>query len=105
MLVAGCGLPLGGGVRTPGEVPAEERVGGDIQVLPPEPRNDASAADIVRDFYGAQSSPDDAHASAREFLAPEIRAKWRDNVSVGVLDASQLQVDPTGQPNTFRVTG
>src|SRR4051812_2329093 len=106
VLVAGCGLPLGGGVREPGQVPAEERVGGDIQVLPPGPRDDASAVDIVRDFYGAQSSPVDAHASAREFLAPELRPKWRDNASVGVLDSGQLDVNAvTGQPNALRVTG
>ncbi|MDT7570938.1 MAG: hypothetical protein QOE05_1112 [Actinomycetota bacterium] len=106
LLIAGCGLPLGDGVHEPGQVPAEERVGGDIQVLPPGPRDDASAIDIVRGFYGAQSSPDDAHASAREFLAPEIRAKWRDNVSVGVLDSGQLDVNPVpGLPNALRVTG
>jgi hypothetical protein len=92
-------------VHQSGQVPAEERAGGDIQVLPPGPREDASASDIVRDFFGAQSSPDNAHASAREFLAPEIRAKWRDNASVGVLDAGQLQVDTTSQPNVLRVTG
>jgi hypothetical protein len=106
LLVTGCGLPLGGGVREPGQVPAEERQAGDIQVLPPGPRDDASAADIVRDFFGAQSSPDDAHASAREFLAPEIRARWRDDARVGVLDANGLSIDTVlGQPNSLRVTG
>jgi hypothetical protein len=105
LMVTACGLPLGGGVRQPGQVPAQERGGGDIQVLPPGPRADASPADIVRDFYGAQSSPDAAHASAREFLAPEVRAKWRDNVSVGVLDSGQLHVDTTARADTLRVTG
>jgi hypothetical protein len=104
VLLAGCGgLPLGSGVRQPGQVPAEERQGGDIKVLPPGPRDDAPAADIVRDFFGAQSSPDNAHASAREFLAPEIRGKWRDNVSVGVLEGG-LKVDTTDAADTFRVT-
>ena len=103
LLVSGCGLPLGEGVHEPGQVPAEERQGGDIQVLPPGPRDDAPAADIVRDFFGAQSSPDDAHASAREFLAPEVRAAWRDDSSVGVLDSGGLTV--TGAASTFRVTG
>jgi hypothetical protein len=104
--VTGCGLPLGDGVREPGQVPVEERQGGDIQVLPPGPRDDALPADIVRGFFGSQSSPDDAHASAREFLAPETRAKWRDNAPVGVLGGSPLDINPvTGQPNTFRVTG
>jgi hypothetical protein len=106
LAVTGCGLPLGGGVREPGQVPAEERQGGDIQVLPPGPRDDAPAADIVRDFFGAQSSPDDAHASAREFLAPEVRAAWHDDASVGVLDSGGLTIaDVPGQVNSFRVTG
>lgn len=106
VLAAGCGLPLGDGVREPGKVPAEERPPGDIQVLPPGPRDDAPAVDIVRNFFGAQSSPDDAHASAREFLAPEIRTRWRDSAPVGVFDARGLTVEPaTDAMNTFRVTG
>ncbi|MDX6199136.1 MAG: hypothetical protein QOJ79_2287 [Actinomycetota bacterium] len=106
VLVAGCGLPLGGGVRKPGQVPAEERQGGDIQVLPPGPRDDALPADTVRDFFGSQSSPDAAHASAREFLAPEERARWRDNAPVGVLSSAPLEIVPVpGQSDTFRVTG
>jgi hypothetical protein len=105
VLLTGCGLPLASGVHEPGQVPAEERAGGDIQVLPPGPRDDALPADIVRDFFGAQSSPDDAHASAREFLAPELRARWRDNASVGVLEPGGLKVEAlTDDPTTFRVT-
>lgn len=105
LLAAGCGLPLGSGVHEPGPVPAEERHGGDVQVLPPGPRDDAPPVEIVRDFYGAQSSPANAHASAREFLAPEARARWRDNAPLGVL-AGRLSIAPVaGQPTTFRVTG
>ena len=70
LLTAACGLPLSHGVQEPGPVPAEQRQDdGDIQVLPPGPRDDASADDIVRDFFGAQSDPSNHHASAREFLA------------------------------------
>jgi hypothetical protein len=107
VLVAGCGLPLGGGVREPGQVPDERRQGGDIQVLPPGPRDAASPVDIVRDFYGAQSSPEDGHAIAREFLAPEVRPSWRDNAPVGVL-AAPLRIEAgtaTGDLSTVRVTG
>jgi hypothetical protein len=105
LLVAGCGLPLSGGVQKPGAVPAEQRQGGDIQVLPPAPRDDAPADQVVRDFFGAQSSPGDAHASAREFLAPEFRAKWRDDGPVSVL-SSRLEVNRvTDLANAFRVTG
>jgi hypothetical protein len=105
LLVAGCGLPLSGGVHEPGQVPAEQRPGGDIQVLPPGPRDDAPADEIVRDFFGAQSSPDNAHASAREFLAPEARRAWRDNAPVGVL-GGRLSIESIGgQRDRFRVTG
>jgi hypothetical protein len=104
LLTAACGLPLSSGVQQPGPVPAEVRPGGDIQVLPPAPRDDAQPDEIVRDFFGAQSSPADAHASAREFLAPEVRAAWSDNAPVRVF-GSELTVLPVdGNPNTFRVT-
>lgn len=105
LLTAGCGLPLPTGVHEPGALPAEQRPGsGDMQVLPPGPRDDASADEIVRDFFGAQSDPADAHASAREFLAPELRSTWRDTGTVTVL-AAGLTVSPVaGAPNSFRVT-
>ncbi|MCW2571621.1 MAG: Lipoprotein LpqB, beta-propeller domain-like protein [Frankiales bacterium] len=101
LLAAGCGLPLAGGVQKPGPIPAEERQGGDIQVLPPGPRDDATPEDIVHGFFGAQSSPSDAHASARAFLAPALQKTWRDNGPVSVF-GSNLSV--VGQANTFRVT-
>lgn len=105
LLAAGCGLPLPGGVQNPGPVPAEQRQGGDIQVLPPGPRDDAPPDQVVRDFFGAQSSPADGHASAREFLAPELRAKWRDDGPVSVLGSvPDIRAMP-GAPNTIRVTG
>lgn len=104
LLTAGCGLPLSDGVRTPGEVPAEQRQGGDIQVLPPAPRDDASPDQVVRDFFGAQSSPTGRHASAREFLAPALRAKWRDDGPVRVLAAEPEVTVVGGAPNAFRVT-
>src|SRR4051794_41831124 len=99
VMLAGCGLPLRGGGREPGKGPAEERQGGDIQVLPPGPGDDASPADIVRGFFGAQSSPEDFHASAREFPAPEIRKQGRDNASGGVLESgSRLDAAAGGGP-------
>jgi hypothetical protein len=101
LLAAGCGLPLGGGVHKPGPIPAEERQGGDIQVLPPGPRDDATPEDVVRGFFGAQSSPSDGHAIAREFLAPALQKTWRDNGPVSVFGSSLSVV---GQVNAFRVT-
>jgi hypothetical protein len=105
-LVAGCGLPLPGGVQEPGAVPAAVRPGGgDIQVLPPGPRDDAAADDIVREFFGAQSDPANRHASAREFLAPELRPRWRDDGPVSVV-GSGLTVEPAdAAADAFRVGG
>ena len=90
-------------VHKPGPIPAEERQGGDIQVLPPGPRDDALPVEIVRGFFGAQSSPSDAHAIAREFLSPELQKTWRDNGPVSVLGSS-LHVEVAGPADTFRVT-
>ncbi|MBK5307447.1 MAG: GerMN domain-containing protein [Frankiaceae bacterium] len=103
LLVTACGLPLSGGVQKPGPVPAEQRQGGDIQVLPPAPRDDAPPDQVVRDFFGAQSSPGDAHASAREFLAPGFRAGWHDDGPVSVLGSVPDVVPLDGTATTFRV--
>lgn len=100
-----CGLPLAGGVQEPGSVPAEQRPGGDIQVLPPGPRDDAPAEEIVRDFFGAQSDPSDAHASAREFLAPELAGRWRDTGPVSVFGPALEVASVGGAQDSFRVTG
>ena len=106
LLLAGCGLPLSQGVQEPGPVPAEQRQdGGDIQVLPPGPRDDASADDIVREFFGAQSDPSNHHASAREFLAPELRARWQDTGPVSVVGSGLRVESADPAADTFRVTG
>lgn len=104
LLLTGCGLPLVGGVQDPGPVPAEQRQGGDVQVLPPGPRDDATPIDIVRDFYGAQSNPADGHASAREFLASTIRSSWRDTGPVSVF-AAGLDISAVEATDAFRVRG
>jgi hypothetical protein len=104
LLVAGCGLPMAGGVQEPGALPSQQsQGGGDIQVLPPGPRDDASAFEIVRNFFGAQSDPADGHASARQFLAPELQRTWRDTGVVSVF-GTELEVDPLAA-DRFRVTG
>jgi hypothetical protein len=106
LLLTGCGLPLPGGVQEPGAAPAEQTEGGgDIQVLPPGPRDDASPEQIVRDFFGAQSDPADGHASARAFLAPELRARWKDSGQVSVFGGGLEVVSADGSPELFRVTG
>lgn len=94
LLLAGCGLPVESGVRAADPVAPESVERGDIQVLPPGPRADAGAREIVLGFLGAQASPDDRHALAREFLAPEVREEWDDTGSVLVYDPATLEVAP-----------
>jgi Lipoprotein LpqB beta-propeller domain/Sporulation and spore germination len=103
LLLAGCGLPLGGGVREPGPVPAEQLLRDDVQVLPPGPRPGATPEAVVRGFLSAQSSSDRGHAIAREYLVPELRTAWRDDTSVLVYDPQTEQVEPVpGAAETVR---
>ncbi len=96
LLVAGCGLPLPEGVRSAGDVRADqpEQVG--IQVLPPGPQDGATEVALVQGFLRAQSSPNNAHAVAREFLAPAT--PWDDDELVIVYRAS-----PTVTPDPERL--
>lgn len=106
VLVAGCGLPMARGVQEPGALPtAQSQGGGDIQVVPPGPRDDAPAFEIVRNFFGAQSDPADGHASARQFLAPALQKTWRDTGAVSIF-GTELSPEPVpGTADRFRVTG
>jgi hypothetical protein len=104
VLATGCGLPLSAGVHDPGPVRPEQRQNGDIQVLPPGPRDDASPAEVVQDFFGAQSNPGDRHASARAFLAPGTAARWQDSGPVNVYEGPLTITPVPGDPASFRVT-
>jgi len=104
MLLTGCGLPLAGGVQEPRDAPAAQQRRGDIQVLPPGPRDDASPAQVVRAFFGAQSNPDESHAIARSFLDRERRGSWRDGPQVTVFDGA-LTIEALGRKDTVVVTG
>ncbi len=92
LLLPGCGLPLPDGVRSAGQVQAEEQEPGRIQVLPPGPQDGASAVQLVEGFLRAQSSPGEAHAVARQFLAPGT--PWDDRGLVLVYRASSPTVAP-----------
>lgn len=105
LLTAGCGLPLGSGVHAPGDVPAEQRQGGDIQVLPPGPRDDATPEQVVQDFFGAQSNPTDGHASARAFLTPDAAAGWQDSGPVSIYEGSLSTERVAGTAASYRVIG
>lgn len=99
LVLAGCGLPLPEGVRSAGQVRAEEQEPGRIQVLPPGPQDGATAVELVEGFLRAQSSPGEAHAVARQFLAPGT--EWDDRGLVLVYRASSptVVVDPE-QPDS-----
>lgn len=94
LLLTSCGLPLTGGARSGGELPDERSRPAGIKVLPPGPQPGASAEEIVRGFLRAQSSPDDDHAVARQFLAPG--ATWDDDSFVVVYEpgSQTVRVDP-----------
>jgi hypothetical protein len=105
LLLSGCGLPLPGTVQQPGQVTAEQKQPGDIEVLPPGPRDDTPPEQVVRDFFGAQSNPANGHARAREFLAPEKAEVWRDDGPVSVFDGALGVTAVDGDPGTYRVGG
>ncbi len=101
LLLPGCGLPLTEGVRSAGEssaeVPTAQQDPAAIQVLPPGPQEGATAVELVEGFLRAQSSPGDAHAVARQFLAPGT--PWDDEqmAIVYVATSPSVTLDP-GQP-------
>ena len=107
LLLAGCGLPLDEDVQQPRQVTAGQQQRGDIQVLPPGPRDDAPPEQVVRGFFGAQSNPEARHASARAFLTAERRATWDDAGPVTVFDAQRGLVTAAVEDRTdeFLVTG
>ena len=99
LLLAGCGLPLSGGVQRPRTaVPVGTAVPGDIRVLPPGPRGDSTPEAFVAGFLAAQSSPDAAHAIAREFLAAGTR--WDDRAGLLVYDPATLALDTSTVTDT-----
>ncbi len=102
-VLAGCGLPLPGGVRTPGLVPEERPRSGGVAVLPPGPAPGATPRDLVEDFLAAQKSPEDDHAVARQFLTPEAAEAWDDDAGVRVYDPSRPLVIEQTTPESVRV--
>jgi hypothetical protein len=93
-VLSGCGLPLDSGVQVPGPVAGDAQDPGAVQKLPPGPQADAGPRAIVQGFLSAQSNPDDGHAIARQFLAPEIRDTWSDDQVLIRTPAVEIAVDP-----------
>lgn len=100
--LTGCGLPLEGGVRSPGPVSGEAQEPGRTQPVPKPPQPDAGPRELVEGFLLAQISPDDDHAVAREFLGPEERQAWDDSVVLVRSPDVEITVDPD-DPDTVVV--
>jgi hypothetical protein len=107
LLVTGCGLPLPTGVQSAGQVQPQGEPA-PVEVLPPPPEPGASPEQVLRGFLNAQSSPDDDHAVARQFLAPDV--EWDDEAGAVVYELGSLRVqqdpaDPTSLAVRVRSTG
>jgi hypothetical protein len=110
-LLAGCGLPVERGVRVP-EAVVREGSGtaqeGGTSFLAPGWRPGLQPAGLVRAFLQAQGSPDDDHAIAREFLAPDAREVWDDDAEVLVYESTletQVVGDETSDEVQVRLRG
>lgn len=105
LLLAACGLPLDDGVQVPKQVTAGQQQRGDIQVLPPGPDPQNTPLQVVRGFFGAQSNPNDRHASARAFLTAARAKSWKDSGPVSVFDTAPA-IEPVGdRVDLFSVSG
>lgn len=108
LLLTGCGLPVPQGVQSAGEVQPQRAEPAPVEVLPPGPQKGASPAQVVAGFLNAQSSPDDDHAVARQFLAPDTT--WDDEAGAVVYELGSLRfaqdpADPTSFAVRVQATG
>ena len=108
VLLTGCGLPVPDGVQSAGEVQPQRAEPAPVQVLPPGPQAGASPAQVVAGFLNAQTSPDDDHAVARQFLAPGL--EWDDEAGATVYELGSLRfaqdpADPTSFAVRVQATG
>ena len=108
LLLTGCGLPVPDGVQSAGEVEPQRAEPARVEVLPPGPQAGASPAQVVAGFLNAQSSPDDDHAVARQFLAPDT--PWDDEAGAVVYELGSLRfaqdpADPTSFAVRVQATG
>lgn len=107
-LTACAGLPTSG-VVNPGLSPVDANSDPEIRFVPNGPQDGASPEDIVNGFIRAGSGPQGEWAIARQFLTPDLKARWNPRASVTIdrlsdrtaptapVDGvSTMQVVPTG---------
>ncbi|MDX2377055.1 LpqB family beta-propeller domain-containing protein [Microbacterium sp. LRZ72] len=76
LVLAGCaGLPRSGPVN-PGPELGSEPVVPDFSFFPDGPQPGATPRQIVEGFVSAATNPEDGWATARLFLAPDVREEW-----------------------------
>ena len=101
LLLPACGLPMPEGVQSAGDVQPVRDEPGALRVIPPGPQPGATPEEIVRGFLLAQSSPDEDHAVARQFLAPGT--EWDDEQGAVIYREQEFVADGDGDPLTFSV--
>jgi hypothetical protein len=80
--IAGCaGIPTSGGVNAGGAISDKGNAPGPAD-LPLPPRNGESRAEILSDFMGAATSPDNDYSIAKQFLTATAAQKWNPDKSV-----------------------
>ncbi len=104
LALAGCqGLPTSGPVNA-GQPVGEEAGPPDFAYIPDPPPPGASPEQIVEGFIAAGSGPRDNWATARQYLAPEIRDVWQPTAAV-LIDVGDRALTSTTEDNvTLTVT-
>ncbi|GHD42775.1 hypothetical protein D9V29_00640 [Mycetocola manganoxydans] len=81
VILSGCsGIPQSGAPRI-GQ-PVEGAGDPEVQFIANSPEAGASQEEILRGFIDAASSPREDYATAREYLAPDIRSSWDPDFNV-----------------------
>ncbi|MET1053350.1 MAG: GerMN domain-containing protein [Mycetocola sp.] len=88
LALSGCaGIPQSGAPRV-GQ-PVEGTEDAEFQFNPKGPAAGASQEQILRGFIGAASSPREDYATAREYLAADLRTEWNPDLNVVVDESAQ----------------
>lgn len=102
MVLTACGgLPTAGPVNAGATITAEDS-NDNLVLFPDEPGEDATPQQIVEGFIAAGAGPSGNWATAREFLAPELRDVWKPTAGVIVYSPGQRSIDEVAE-DEFRV--